>query len=287
MATTSKMLITLKSGKTKWMTKREYNSYIQRLASLKTVYDQYVEYGYIDPNEDKQKQVQALVELGSNLMCQICNMADSITISGFNRIKNEISDKINKEDFINIVKYVAARLDKEQNTIKDDEKFTAKLLKDIDASIYKINFKRIFYTNYIDFKEFNLPEESNQVVFPKLKELKNNKQFKEIVKSCAKARKYIDSKLWPAFYEYGSVAEYITDGELDYPQYKQLVDYLHYADIEDKRFQSQKKRYKLLIKNFLKGYSLCKKYGYDYFDEVESAIVDQNYDNYLNYLESA
>ena len=127
--------------------------------------------------------------------------------------------------------------------------FTAKLLKDIDQTIYKINLKRIFYTNFNECNEFVIPEESKNVVFPKLNAAAN-KRFKEIVKSCAKARKHINEQLWPAFHEYAMVAEFISHGDLNYAKYKQLVDYMHYAGCDDKRFQNYKKHVKRFKDNF-------------------------------------
>ena len=248
--TEGKMLVTLKSGEVKWMTKREYLAYLKRLESLKSVYDEYVKYKLIDVSDDVQTQVQSLVNKGSELLCSICELADSITISGYNRIKNEVSSKITKAEFTDIVRYVSRHLDKDKTS--DDEKFTAKLLKDIDETIYKINLKRIFYTNFDEFNDYVIPEESNKVIFPKLNS-KVNQRFKEIVKSCAKARYHIDTQLWPAMREYAEVAEYITKGDIDYTKYKQLVDYLHYADNDDSRFQNQKKRYKIMAQNFIKA----------------------------------
>ena len=273
-----KMLFTLKNGEQKWMTKREYKNYIKHLESIKSIYNEYVEYGDIDPKLSQIEQVHQVVDLGVNLMSIIGNTADSITISGYNRIKNEVNEKISKADFVDIVKYVSTHLDEDNNG--DDEKLTKKLLKDINATIYKINLKRIFYTKFNSEKDFIVPEDSCEVIFPKLKEM-NNKRFKEIVKSCAKARKYLDQTLWPQYQDYASLVEYITKGEISYKEYKKLVDYKYYTGDEDKRFQNQDKRWEKLVENFLYAYKLCKKYGYnDYFREVEDTIYNYTHENY-------
>ena len=266
-----KMLFTLKNGEQKWMTKREYKNYIKHLESIKSIYNEYVEYGDIDPKLSQIEQVHQVVDLGVNLMSIIGNTADSITISGYNRIKNEVNEKISKADFVDIVKYVSTHLDEDNNG--DDEKLTKKLLKDINATIYKINLKRIFYTKFNSEKDFIVPEDSCEVIFPKLKEM-NNKRFKEIVKSCAKARKYLDQTLWPQYQDYASLVEYITKGEISYKEYKKLVDYKYYTGDEDKRWEK-------LVENFLYAYKLCKKYGYnDYFREVEDTIYNYTHENY-------
>ena len=277
--TEGKVQVTLRSGERKWMTRREYRAYLKRLEALKSIYQQYVKYNIVDTNLPDVDQIRSIVEMGNDLMNSICEIADSITVAGYNRVKNEVSQKITKGEFTDIVRYVSRHLDKDKSI--DDEKFTARLLKDIDATIYKINLKRSFYTNFNEFKDFVVPEDSTNVIFPKL-DAKNNKRFKEIVKSCAKARNYLDTQLWPTFHEYSDVAEYISKGDLNYDKYKQLVDYMHYENNDDKRFQNQKKRYKLLIENFVKSYLLCKKYGYEYFTDVEALIYNQTCDKYLD-----
>ena len=276
--TEGKLLFTLKSGEKKWMTKREYNAYIKRLKSLETLYNDYVDCKIIEDNMATVDQIQTLVSMGNNLMSSICESADSITVSGYNRVTNEVSNKITKPEFIEIVKYVSKHLDAESN-VTEDEKLTEKLLKDIDEITYKINLKRIFYSNFNEFNDYVIPDpcESNKVIFPKLSKI-NNKRFKEIVKSCAKARKYIDEHLWPAFQEYASVAEYVSNGDLNYDRYKQLVDYMHYENTEDPRYINKiDKRYKVLSDKFINSYTLCKKYGYDeYFEDVENMIINDS-----------
>ena len=100
------------------------------------------------------------------------------------------------------------------------------------------------------------------------------KKFKEIVQSCAKARKYLDEKLWPQYKEYAALAEYVSGGDLSYERYKKLVDYQYYTGDEDKRFQGQDKRWEKMAENFLMVYRLCKKYGYGYFDDIENEIYN-------------
>lgn len=275
-----KMLVTLRSGEQKWMTKREYLNYLKRLEALKSVYDEFVKYDIIDFSAGIEEQVHELVNKGCELMFDICNLADSITISGYNRIKNEISSKITKAQFIEIVRYVSNHLDSDKTI--DDAKFTAKLLKEVDEAIYKINLNRIFYINFAEFNDFAIPDDSQKVAFPKL-DTKINKRFKEIVKSCAKVRHELDKKLWPAMREYAAVAEYITKGHLDYIRFKQLVDYQYYADNDDKRFQNLNKRFKIMAKKFMDVYKLCKTYGYDnYFEDVEALIYKYTVDEEID-----
>ena len=82
MEKTGKILITLKSGEQKWMTKREYNNYKKRLSSLKDLYDQYVEYGFINNALSIKEKVQTIVNMGVELMGVIGTTADKITITG-------------------------------------------------------------------------------------------------------------------------------------------------------------------------------------------------------------
>ena len=278
--TESKMLFTLKNGEQKWMTKREYRNYKKRLEALKSVYDQYVEVGFIDPNLDIIDQVHQVVDLGVELMGLIGYTADKISISGIHRVQNEVNKKISKEDFTQMVKHVAAHLDQDVQQ-KDNDKFTAKLLKDIDEAIYKINLKRTFFTNFNDLNEIMVPKESKEIIFPRLSEEKN-KRFNEIVKSCAKARNYLDTKLWPQYKEYASLAEYITQGDLTYERYKKLVDYKYYTGDEDPRFQNQDKRWEKMVSNFLYVYRLCKKYDYDYFHQVEEEVLGEMEEDILD-----
>lgn len=266
-----KLLFELKNGEKKWMTKSEYNHYINRLSSLKSLYEDYVENEFIDSNLSVNEQIHQIVDLGIELMGIICSTADKITIVGYNSIKSQVNKNITKEDFVEIIKFVSHHMD---NNSTDDTKLTQKMLKEIDKSVFKINFKRVFYNQFIEFNDFAVTETPENIVFPKIKYSTNNKKFKEIVNSCAKARQYLDQKLWPQYKEYAALAEYVSHGDLDYERYKKLVDYKYYTGNDDKRFQTQDKRWEKLVKNFLDAYRLCKKYDYNYFEDVENEIYN-------------
>ena len=273
----SKCLYTLKNGEKKWMTKREYNQYIKRIKSLKPHYDSFVELGILDDTMSINDKVHTLVNCGVNLMYTIGETADKITISGYNSVKNQVNQYISKEDFVAFVKFVATH---ENSDNIDDTKLTEKLLKEINQVVYNINLKNIMYNQFIEFKDFVVPQNPKNVIFPKI-EFEKNKKFKEIVNSCAKARKYLDEILWPEYKSYADVAEYVTQGELTYEQYKKLVDYQYYTDDPDPRFQNQDKRWQKLLENFMKSYKLCEKYGYDYFNDIDNYIINK-YNNSNN-----
>ena len=266
-----KLLFELKNGEKKWMTKSEYNHYINRLSSLKSLYEDYVENEFIDSNLSVNEQIHQIVDLGIELMGIICSTADKITIVGYNSVKSQVNKNITKEDFVEIIKFVSHHMD---NNSADDTKLTQKMLKEIDKSVFKINFKRVFYNQFIEFNDFAVTETPENIVFPKIKYSTNNKKFKEIVNSCAKARQYLDQKLWPQYKEYAALAEYVSHGDLNYERYKKLVDYKYYTGNDDKRFQTQDKRWEKLVKNFLDAYRLCKKYDYNYFEDVENEIYN-------------
>jgi len=266
-----KLLFELKNGEKKWMTKSEYNHYINRLSSLKSLYEDYVENEFIDSNLSVNEQIHQIVDLGIELMGIICSTADKITIVGYNSVKSQVNKNITKEDFVEIIKFVSHHMD---NNSTDDTKLTQKMLKEIDKSVFKINFKRVFYNQFIEFNDFAVTETPENIVFPKIKYSTNNKKFKEIVNSCAKARQYLDQKLWPQYKEYAALAEYVSHGDLNYERYKKLVDYKYYTGNDDKRFQTQDKRWEKLVKNFLDAYRLCKKYDYNYFEDVENEIYN-------------
>ena len=266
-----KLLFELKNGEKKWMTKSEYNHYINRLSSLKSLYEDYVENEFIDSKLPVNEQIHQIVDLGIELMGIICSTADKITIVGYNSVKSQVNKNITKEDFVEIIKFVSHHMD---NNSADDTKLTQKMLKEIDKSVFKINFKRVFYNQFIEFNDFAVTETPENIVFPKIKYSTNNKKFKEIVNSCAKARQYLDQKLWPQYKEYAALAEYVSHGDLNYERYKKLVDYKYYTGNDDKRFQTQDKRWEKLVKNFLDAYRLCKKYDYNYFEDVENEIYN-------------
>jgi len=266
-----KLLFELKNGEKKWMTKSEYNHYVNRLSSLKSLYEDYVENEFIDSKLPVNEQIHQIVDLGIELMDIICSTADKITIVGYNSVKSQVNKNITKEDFVEIIKFVSHHMD---NNSADDTKLTKKMLKEIDKSVFKINFKRVFYNQFIEFNDFAVTETPENIVFPKIKYSTNNKKFKEIVNSCAKARQYLDQKLWPQYKEYAALAEYVSQGDLSYERYKKLVDYKYYTGNDDKRFQTQDKRWEKLVKNFLDAYRLCKKYDYNYFEDVENEIYN-------------
>lgn len=268
---TGKLLFELNTGEKKWMTKAEYNHYVNRLLSLKSIYNDYVEHKFIDSILPVNEQIHQIVDLGVELMGIICSTADKITVVGYNSVKSQVNKNIIKEDFVEIVKFVSHHMD--DNSV-DDTNLTKKMLKEIDKSVFGINFKRVFYNQFIEFNDFAVTETPENIVFPKIKYSTNNKKFKEIVNSCAKARQYLDQKLWPQYKEYAALAEYVSKGDLNYEKYKKLVDYKYYTGSEDNRFQTQDKRWEKLVKNFLDAYRLCKKYDYNYFEEVENEIYN-------------
>lgn len=273
----SKMLVTLKSGAQKWMTKHELKQHNKRLDSLKELYIKYINEGIISPDSDKMTVVRQMIDEGVKLMYAIGHIADLITVTGYNRVKNEVNHMIPKKDFVEIVKFVAYH-DKEKIKNFDDSKLTKKLFKEIDESLFKINFKRTFYSQYINFDEFSTSESPKNVIFPKLDYIKNNSRFKEIVNSCAKSRIYLDEQLWPQYKEYADIAEFASDGDLTYDRYKKLVDYNYYTGDEDPRFQGQDKRWEKLLDTFLYNYKLCKTYGYEFFGPVEAEVL-KHYNN--------
>lgn len=271
--TEGKSLFTLNDGTKKLMTKQEFKNYLKRLESLKTKYDEYVKEGFLTEDMTTVQKVHTLVNLGDSLMCEICENADFITVTGVNRVHNEVSPKIDKNVFIEFVKFYAKNCSKDKENVQETKIFS-KILKDIEQSVYKINLKRLFYMAFFSEDEIVVPIDVKHAEFPRLTPEKN-KKFKEILRSCAKTRNYIDKELWPQYDEYAEVAEYVTNGEISREKYKQLVDYQHYSGNDEKRFNTFDKKWQKLYDLFLERYSLCKKYGYGYFDDIEAAITNK------------
>ena len=271
--TEGKSLFTLNDGTKKLMTKQEFRNYLKRLEALKTKYDSFLETGFISDDMTEVEKIHILVDLGDSLMCEICENADLITVTGVNRVQNEVSQKIDKDVFIEFVKFYAKNCSKDKEDIQETKIFE-KILKDIEQSVYKINLKRLFYMTFISEDEIVVPVDVKHTEFPRLTPEKN-KKFKEILNSCAKTRNYIDKELWPQYEEYAEIAEYVTKGEISREKYKQLVDYQHYSSNDEKRFNTFDKKWQKLHDLFIERYMLCKKYGYDYFDDIETKILNK------------
>jgi len=191
-----------------------------KLRKLKKVYD------LID-EELKLKdlpvieQVHKLIDAANELQGEICQKSDDIKINDYEKAK-EITpiDKKTYLDFVNICSL------KNNDNLK--EKAIDKFEEDFNNRLFITNLRHSFLMSYMDDKDLKITDEDKQEYVPYSDY--NSDEFAKLMEESATKREYINLVLWRRYKNYAKAAEYITKGELEYKDFKNLVDWEHYKE---------------------------------------------------------
>lgn len=168
-----------------------------------------------------QEQVHMLVNVCDDLMGEICAMSDDIKINDLAKVQALTPiDKKTYLDFVNICML--------KNNDKLKEKAVNKFEEDFTKRLFITNIRHSFMESYMSDNDLKITDEDNEEYQP-FTDYKSE-EFDLIMQDSAKKREYLNNVLWKQYKRYAKAAEYITELELSYKDFKNLVDWQHYKD---------------------------------------------------------
>ena len=192
----------------------------KRLQKLAIIYGQVDDELHIS-GHPVNEQVHALVDRCNVLQTEICQMSDSIKIDDLTKVQ-DITD-IDKKTYLDFVNICALK-----SNDKLKEKAIAKFESDFESRLFISNLRHSFLESYMSGYDLKITDESNQEYKP-FADYKSE-EFEKIMEDSAKKREYINKVLYGQYKKYAKAAEYITKLELNYGDFKKLVDWEHYKD---------------------------------------------------------
>ena len=167
------------------------------------------------------EQVNILVDRCDELMNDICSNSDQIKIDDL--AKAQELTKIDKKTYLDFVRIVALK-----NNGKLQEKAINKFEDDFNDRLLSTNLRHAFLASYMDDKDLHITDEDNKEYKPFTDYQSDD--FAEILEHSAKLRELLNLVLWKQYKTYAKAAEYITELELPYRDFKNLVDWQHYKN---------------------------------------------------------
>jgi hypothetical protein len=167
------------------------------------------------------EQIHILVDKCNALQTEICQMADSIKIEDLTKVQ-DITD-IDKKTYLDFVNICALK-----SNDKLKEKAIAKFESDFENRLFISNLRHSFLESYMSGYDLKITDEDNQEYKP-YSDYKSE-EFERIMEDSAKTRMFINDVLYKQYKKYAAAAEYITKLELNYGDFKKLVDWEHYKE---------------------------------------------------------
>lgn len=192
----------------------------KRLQKLAIIYEQVDDELHIS-GKPINEQVHMLVDKCNELQGQICQYADSIKIDDLAKVQ-DITD-IDKKTYLDFVNICALK-----NKDKLKEKAIAKFEGDFENRLFISNLRHSFLESYMSGYDLKITDEDNQEYKP-YSDYKSE-EFERIMEDSAKTRMFINDVLYKQYKKYAAAAEYITKLELNYGDFKKLVDWEHYKE---------------------------------------------------------
>lgn len=192
----------------------------KRLQKLAIIYGQVDDELHIS-GKPINEQIHMLVDKCNELQGQICQYADSIKIDDLAKVQ-DITD-IDKKTYLDFVNICALK-----NKDKLKEKAIAKFEGDFENRLFISNLRHSFLESYMSGYDLKITDEDNQEYKP-YSDYKSE-EFERIMEDSAKTRMFINDVLYKQYKKYAAAAEYITKLELNYGDFKKLVDWEHYKE---------------------------------------------------------
>lgn len=171
--------------------------------------------------KDVIEQVQIIVDKCDELQAQICAMSDKIKIDDLEKVQELTAiDKKTYLDFVNICAL------KNKDSLK--EKAIGRFEEDFSKRLLITNLRHSFLKSYMNGEDLKITDEDNEEYKP-FTDYKSD-EFDDIMQHSAKLREYLNDVLWKQYKNYAKAAEYITNLELNYKDFKNLVDWQHYKN---------------------------------------------------------
>jgi hypothetical protein len=222
----------------------------------------------IDTNTNFKDQVRAMVIAGEEIQQQICDLADTIKINDYERVKGVVD--ISKGAW-NAVVNVNAKKD----TIKTEtlDKYLERTQDQIRSEMYK----QLHISNILGSKSSLIIPDGD--VECKVDEM-SNPLYDEILDESTQTRIKINTELYAEYNVLAEAAEYISGGDVNHARFKQMVDLEHYKGGWPS--ENTPPRIDSVICKFLEAYYLCKKYNVADFDDHLKYCIEDLYDGILS-----
>lgn len=146
-----------------------------------------------------------------------------------------------------------------KNNDKLQDKAIDKFVEDFDQRLFTTNIRHSFLESYMNGEDLKITDEDNQEYKP-FTDYKSE-EFEKIMNESASKREYINLVLNRRIKQLGKAAEFITDGELKFKDFKKLADFEYYKDGGIPKEDSPSKIWKI-FQTFNDSYRLMNKYGY-------------------------
>lgn len=207
------------------------------------------------------EKVRALVFAANEVLTQICENADKIKIDMYDEASEILPiDKPRWKEFAKLAYKVA------QGDIKDS--MIEKTHEKLHESLYISQLKKSFFDTYVMNGSTAMFVKKDDVPYDGLNNDNtfSDDDFEQLLLDTVNVRHYLNTVLWPAFKNFARAAYHVTKGQLEYKQFKDLVDWEHY---KNGGYPSEKSKPKLwaIFDRFDYAYRLMDKYE---FDQVKS-----------------
>ncbi len=146
-----------------------------------------------------------------------------------------------------------------KNNDKLHDKAIEKFAEDFEQRLFTTNIRHSFLESYMNGDELKITDEDDQEYKP-CTDYKSE-EFEQIMNDSATKREYVNLVLNRRIKQLGKAAEYITDGALQFKDFKKLADFEYYKEGGIPKEDSPSKIWKI-FQTFNDAYRLMNKYGY-------------------------
>ena len=218
---------------------------------LKKIYELFVEELKLEgltPNEQIHKLIDAANEVHKTIDEQLK------AIKEVDYIKAIEITPIDKPTYLEFVRICSLK-----NNDKLHEKAIEKFYEDFEQRLFTTNIRHSFLESYMNGEDLKITDTDNQEYKPFADY--TSADFERIMNESASKREYINLVLNRKIKQLAKAAEYITNGELKFKEFKKLADFKYYENGGIPKEDSPSKLWKI-FKEFDDSYRLMNKYGY-------------------------
>lgn len=197
----------------------------QKLNRAKEIYEMVKD--ELGLNGSANDQIGQLILECCSIQHEICKQSDIIKIENFDKALELIQiDKATWNEFVNITakKYYGKLREKTLDKYEDD----------CHKRRHIANLKQSFYDSYLSDNPLKVLDENDKQTYEFDNE--ENKEFETLMENSAKIKDYINSNLYVRYKMLYKCAFYLSDGELEYKDFKDMVDWQCYIDSDDPKY---------------------------------------------------
>lgn len=206
-------------------------------------------------NGSVNEQISQLIDECCNIQSEICLKSDEIKLDNYEKALELI--KIDKGTWIEFVNIAAKKY---YGKLK--EKQIDKYANNCQLKRHIANLKQSFYDSYLSDEPLKVLDENDKQTYDFDNE--RNDEFQNLMENSAKIRDYINNSLYIRYKTLYQCAFYLTNGEIKYNEFKDMVDWQYYANSTNHKYPD--KAWKLFEK-FNRMIRLFDKYSNSKSDE--------------------